>query len=178
MAAWHRSEPMTERQSRIDLSNEPVERLIELLTSGLWTQKVLARIELLSRGEEALPALVECLRSPHREVRWEAAKALSTSPMPAAIPALLDALEDDDGGVRWLASEALAKIGEPAVIPVLRRLLERSNSPWFQEGAHHVLQKLVAPEFTSVVDALEHAFPAEAIPPEVDKALRRLEGNR
>lgn len=167
---------MTERQSPIDLSSEPVERLIELLASGLWTQKVLARIELMARGDDALPALLNALRSPRRELRWEAAKALSISPMPGAIPALLDALEDEEGGVRWLASEALAKIGEPAIIPVLRRLLDRSSSPWFQEGAHHVLQKLVAPEFTGVVDALEHAFPAEAIPPEVDKALRRLEG--
>lgn len=166
---------MTQQPPNLDLSDEPVERLIELLDSGLWTQKVLARIELLSRGDEALPALVDALRSPRREIRWEAAKALSTTPMPRAIPALLDALEDDDGGIRWLAAEALAKIGDPAIIPVLRRLLDRANSPWFQEGAHHVLQKLVTPAITGVVDALEHAFPAEAIPPEVDKALRQLE---
>lgn len=168
---------MTDRSSSADLANEPVERLIELLASGLWTQKVFARIELLARGEEALPALIDALRSPDREIRWEAAKALSTVPMPGAIPALLDALEDEDGGVRWLASEALAKIGEPAVIPVLRRLLERASSPWFQEGAHHVLQKLVTPAISGVVDALEHPFPAEAVPPEVDKALRKLEGD-
>lgn len=169
---------MTQQQPNLDMSEEPVERLVELLASGLWSQKVLARIELLARGDEAVPALTRALASPQREIRWEAAKALSTTPVKGAITALLDALEDEDGGIRWLAGEALAKIGDAAVVPLLRRLLDRSGSPWFQEGAHHVLQKLVTPETTPVVDALESLFPAEAIPPEVDKALRRLEGSK
>lgn len=118
--------------------------------------------------------LVERLRNGSAAERARACRELAAVRDPEAISALLDALEDEDGGVRWLAAVALIELRERAVVPLLERLLARVESPWFREGAHHVLRALVTPTLTPVVEALEKPFPEETVPLAVDGALKGL----
>jgi HEAT repeat protein len=118
--------------------------------------------------------LIERLRNGSDTERARACRELAALRDPAAIPALLDALEDEDGGVRWLAAVALIELREAAVIPLLERLLQRVESPWFREGAHHVLRSLVTPTLTPVVEALTKPFPEESVPLAVNEALKAL----
>src|SRR5262249_42606407 len=61
------------------------------------------------RAAEAIPALIEALRAPHRGLRSEAAEALSRLGE-ATVPALCEALADPDPRVRASAARALGDL--------------------------------------------------------------------
>ena len=106
---------------------------------GLVRKK--GRLFLEEQGEEAVPGLCDILaRSPSKDVRWAAAKALGNIPSTEAIPTLLDALEDRSADVAWLAAVALNKLGSDAWRPVLGRLIERGvDHVAVRDGVHHIL---------------------------------------
>lgn len=163
-------------------ANLPAPDLVRMLGAPRFSDRRRARQELAGRGgAEAVPALLDALRSPDEDRRWEASRVLVDLHPPEAAEPLADALEDEGGGVRWLAAEALVNIGAPAALPVLRRLLTRSGSTWMRNGAHHVLAALAREDPRSplrpVVEALEGVDPAVGVLPEVDRALRTLEGH-
>jgi HEAT repeat protein len=153
-----------------------LDKLVAQLASEDWVTKVRARHAIERQGEAAVEMLGRALQDARPIVRWEAAKALRSVASVKAVPSLLAALEDENGGVRWLAAEALIAAGKPCVLPLLHRLLERSGSPWYQEGAHHVLRTVAHIETSPVVEALEGHFTTEALPAPVFQALERLEG--
>jgi len=93
-------------------------------------------------GPAAVPSLLQALKSKDSWVRWLATRALSHISDERAIDPLITALKDEDGGVRWLAAEALIKNGPKAIEPLLRALLRERLTPWFQEGAHHVIASI------------------------------------
>lgn len=130
-----------------------------------------------SDGPLTTDELFERLRNGSAPERARACRELAAQPDAAAVPVLVDALEDEDSGVRWLAAVALIAHRDAAVIPILERLIERADSPWFREGAHHVLQALVTPEISPVVEALESKFPEEAAPVAANEALAKLHGS-
>jgi HEAT repeat protein len=142
-----------------------------------------AREELVDIGHPAVPSLRAALASPHEQVRWEAAKALSEIATPESAPGLVTALEDREFSVRWIAAEGLVAIGHRSVEPLLEALVARGDRQWLREGAHHVLKTLskrggsyeaIAP----VLAALEGMEPELVVPPAAKAALNAMRVSR
>jgi HEAT repeat protein len=140
-----------------------------------------ARLSLVDIGSPAVPYLVQALEDPDVQecVHWEAAKALSDIGDPAAAPALVDVLgQDEHFGIRWLAAEGLIALERNGVVPLLNALIQRSDSAWLREGAHHVLRILAGrglnAQVAPVLTALEDIEPAVEVPPAAWAALDAL----
>lgn len=135
-----------------------------------------AHSTLVAMGKPAVRPLLEALTNSTEYGRGQAAKALGEIGDLAAAPALVKALEDDKFDVRWLAARALVALGRDGLPALLRALIERPDSTWLREGAHHVLhdegyktwQKQLAP----VMKALEGYVPTDALPGAAEKVLR------
>ena len=125
--------------------------LIADLSSDDGVVRVKARSELVLSGDAAVEPLIEALVAQSQWVRWEAAKALGQIGSPAATNALVKALEDKMFDVRWLAAQALINIGPEAIMPLLKALIERADSTWMREGAHHVLNDLAQGKLEGVL---------------------------
>ena len=156
-----------------------IPELIAALASPSPVARRKAREALVALGKPAVPSLIQLL--PHRKphVRWEAAKALSGIADPIAASALVNALNDRDGDVRWLAAEGLAALGRDALQPLLTALIERADSDWLCEGAHHVCHVLVrkrglGPILRPLLAALEQSEPEAASPLAAYTALSQL----
>lgn len=147
-----------------------ISRLIAALADDDRVSRQRARESLVEIGVVAVTPLTEALAKSNERVRWEAANALSEIGDPAAAPALVGALEDNSFGVRWLAAEGLIALGYEGLRPLLQALVDRPESAWLRQGAHHVL-RILAEEglhdhVTSVLKALEDIEPAiEVIQP-------------
>ncbi|HVO70134.1 MAG TPA: HEAT repeat domain-containing protein, partial [Aggregatilineaceae bacterium] len=140
-----------------------IQALMDILCDRNTLKRHRARLLLVDIGLPAVPFLVQALEDPDAEecARWEAAKALSDIGDPMAAPALIDVLgQDEQFGIRWLAAEGLIALGRNGLVPLLNALIQRSNSAWLREGAHHVLRTLagrglyaqVAPVLTALED--------------------------
>jgi HEAT repeat protein len=142
--------------------------------------RVHARDWLVGIGGPAVPALIEALADPNRQVRWDAAKALSQIADPAAAPALVRALRDRGFGIRWLAAEGLIALGSKGLVPLLRALIQHSDSVWLRQGAHHVLHDLAKRDLKDVLQpvlaALEGIEPSLTVPLAARAALEALAG--
>ncbi len=119
-----------------------IEQHLRDLGSADGNTRRAARIALVTAGPPTVPGLIAALQSHNSDSRWEAAKALCELRDPAAAPALVTALTDERPGVRWLAGEALGLMGRSSLDALLHGLVQHSESAWFREGAHHVLQVL------------------------------------
>ena len=117
-----------------------VEKLIAQLGDRDGDARQRARETLVAIGDPAVPSLVALLASPQVRVRWEAAKALTQIPHPAAIPDLVSLLADPESGIRWLAAIGLINTGSRSVPSVLQALTERAASKGFRDASHHVLR--------------------------------------
>jgi HEAT repeat protein len=138
-----------------------------------------ARASLVAVGRPATGALIKSLADRHRQVRWEAAKALSQIADPRAAPALVRALEDDEFSVRWLAATGLTALRSKGLAPLLRALTKRSDSVSLLQGAHHVLHDVmrrgVPKEVVQpVLAALEDVEPSLEVPLAARAALDAL----
>jgi len=130
-------------------------------------------------GKPAVMPLVKVLGDHRSHVRWEAAKALGPIGDPAAAPALVNALEDKDPDVRWLAAAGLIRLGCSGLHPLLTALLDRPDSGWLREGAHHVFHDLVGRVpfglARSMLAALDQPEPETTVPQAAYEALKSLE---
>ena len=122
-----------------DIESRPLEELIARLSTSNGRTRQRVRETLAAIGEPAVPSLVALLGSPQVRLRWEAAKALTQIPDPAAIPDLVSLLGDPEAGIRWLAAIGLINIGSRSVPPVLQALTECAASKGFRDASHHVL---------------------------------------
>ena len=77
-------------------------------------------------------------------LRWEAAKALTEIPEPAAIPGSIALLGERRSEIRWLAAVGLINLGTRSVPYVLEALTKQAGSREFQQGSHHVFNDLAA----------------------------------
>jgi len=124
--------------------------------------------------------LVKTLASKKHWIRWEAAKALGQIGNPAAAEALVRTLEDEMFDVRWLVAEALVTVGREALVPLLHALVERADSEWLREGAHHVFHDLARGKsdlsgvLQPVLAALEDIEPVLEVPLAAKEALNKL----
>jgi len=155
--------------------------LVADLASDDGSVRESARLSLVGVGGRAVAALIDALGDPHRQVRWEAAKALEQIASPEAAPALVGALEDKEFSVRWLAAEGLIALESKGLVPLLRALIERSDSVWLREGAHHVLHDLhnlggrrLRGVLKPLLAALEDLEPALEVPPAAKTVLEVL----
>lgn len=161
-------------------TSDRIAALIETLGNEDVLRRQIARERLTEIGRPAVPPLIEALEAPSEVVRWEAAKALQEIADPSAAAALVTALDDEDAGVRWVAAEALIAIGREGVVAVLHGLIERSDSEWYRERAHHVLRNFVRYKWgkglVRVLRALDGIVPQLEAPVAAQKALYALEG--
>ena len=165
-------------------SDDPmsVSSLIDALASDDGVLRIGVRRSLVAMGQEAVEPLVGALSSRKVWVRWEAAKALGEIGDATATQALIEALEDKMFDVRWLAAEGLIDIGREAVVPLLRALVERPDSLWLREGAHHVLHDMPKEDLEEtlkpVLAAMEDIEPSLEVAPAAYAALERLTGGK
>jgi HEAT repeat protein len=175
------NEPIRHKNTTVS-GDETITSLVNALTSTDGVQRRAAREQLEAIGRPAVPALLAALRSPSEHARWEAAKALGGIADVRAAPALVRTLEDEKSAVRWLAATALIHLGRDALVPLLRGLEGNSDSIWFRDGAHHVLQSLirdgVADEAVPVLEALENLEPCIEAPIAAYHVLQDLNGNK
>jgi HEAT repeat protein len=101
-----------------------------------------ARLLLVDRAQDSIPALLEALKSQNVHVRWEAVQALGEIQAPETANALCDMLVDIDIGVRWAAMESLIRLGRHSLRPVMESFIKNFDSPWLREGVHHILHVL------------------------------------
>ena len=118
------------------------EELIAQLGAEDGLTRERARETLVAIGEPALASLVELLGSSQARLRWEAAKALTEIPEPAAIPSLVTLLGDRQSEIGWLAAVALINLGSRSVPPLLQALTEQAESKSFRQASHHALHDL------------------------------------
>jgi hypothetical protein len=126
------------------MRSDRLEELLRDLASGKGLVRLRARETLAAIGEPALEALVQLLGSPEPHLRWEAAKALTEIPEPAAIPGSIALLGDRRSGIRWLAAVGLINLGNRSVPYVLEALTKQAGSKEFRQGSHHVFHDLAA----------------------------------
>jgi len=137
-----------------------------------------ARDILVFLGKPAIKPLLQALVDSTEAGRGQAAKALGEIGDLATVPALVNALEDDEFDVRWLAARALVMLGRDALPVLLRALIDRPDSTWLREGAHHVLhdegyepwRKQLGP----VMKALEGYAPVNTLPEAAESVLRAI----
>ncbi len=149
-------------------TDQEIASLIATFQSGNGRMRQAARERLCDIGEPAVPALIEALKSPEDQVRWEAAKSLTRIPDARAADALVETLMDSFS-IRWLASVALINIGLPALEPLVRGLLAYPDRPRLRESAHHVLTELRRAHPTNqyvaeMLDALSGQAQTETVP--------------
>ncbi len=124
------------------MASDRVEELLTRLGDGDGGVRLRARETLVAIGEPAVPSLVELLGSPEVRLRWEATKALTEIPDPAAIPGLVSLLADDESGIRWLAAVGLIQVGCRSVPPVLQALTVGAESKGLRGASHHIFHDL------------------------------------
>ena len=170
--------PNLSRPNRRAANGDDIAKLADTLGSRNGLERQHAREALIALGEAAIPALIAALGDERVHVRWEAAKAFTVLPVGSAAEALVGALEDEDGDIRWLAAEALTTMKRHGLEALLGALIQRSDSVWLREGAHHVLHSLRETDLkhiaAPVLTALENYAPDLAVPFAAEQALNTL----
>ena len=90
----------------------------------------------------AHPAYAAMLRSPHPQERYWLARALATSPSPAASADVALLLDDPHINVRTQAVEALAQRRDRGAVREILKRLQTSQDWYFQLYAYRALRTL------------------------------------
>jgi hypothetical protein len=114
------------------------------LSSASWQARVAALREARERRFDvcAHPAYAGMLRSPHPQERYWLARALATSPSPAASAGLALLLDDPHINVRTQAAEAIAQRRDRSAVPEILKRLQISQDWYFQLYAYRALRAL------------------------------------
>lgn len=167
----HKPKPCDSRKNNVT-------ELVMKLGSRSGMERQHARETLVRLGEPAMGPLIAALSADRTVVRWEAAKAFTELPAPAAAAALVKTLMDEDGDVRWLAAEALCGLREKGLPPLFEALMVRTDSIELREGAHHVFHALNRDDLADIVGpvlaTLERYEPELAVPFSAEEALAKL----
>lgn len=130
-------------ETTIKKFDEPeFQQLFEKLGSDDGLERKKTRNTLVAKGKESIDFLSKIISHPKHVYRWEAAKALEEIKHPDALPYLIQLLEDDKSDIRWIAAEGLINLGKKSIIPLLKTLVEKSDSVFILEGAHHIFYEL------------------------------------
>lgn len=158
-------------------------RLVKIVSESIdesnIIRKVDARKHLVSMGETVVPILKKLLYSGNVVLRKEAAKILSLIAYHRTVPLLIELLNDTEFEIRWIAAEGLIKIGRHSISPLLKSIRDGKSSLMLNEGAHHVLVKLLTEDekqrLESLLQSLDnyHAV-GETAPTEAAVALKTV----
>ena len=136
-----------------------------------------ARLQLITLGEAAVPALAELLRSGTPEERMAAANTLwgLGSRAQAAVPELAVALADPDPRLRGAAAMALEGMGPAAAgaVPALAKALSDRDAGVRQAAARAL--GAVGPAARAALPALTRILRRGSWP-EAEEAVRRIRG--
>lgn len=157
-----------------------VAELLSDLASGDADRSGKASLAILSKGDLAVPGLIDMLGVADPRLRARAATTLwgLGANAKAAAPALAKALADQDVEVRRAAASALGNMGvdaEPAV-PALIEALDRDD-PALRQLAAKALGA-VGPAARSALPALERAGRSEGIHAAAEEARKKIQGGR
>ena len=138
-----------------------------------------ARWQLASIGSEAVPDLINQLKTDKERCRWEAAKILGEICDESAAEVLVEALLDESINVHWVATEALINYGRDAILPVLEGITRHFDSMRFRQGAYHILHVLESsqhldPEVQKVLNALRDVEPSVSAPWAAERAIEHI----
>lgn len=118
-------------------------RLISDLMNPDLTRRLGAQHRLITRGRDAVPALLEALQHDDPHVRNSAAHILAVIADPATAAALAGALEDEAAPVRWVAAEGLVALGNVGLKAALRALVSAETiTPQLKDAVRHILLKM------------------------------------
>lgn len=109
-----------------------------------------AWLDVADYGETAVEPLIRILKSPDREVWWNAARTLGEIGG-AAVDPLVEFLHEADDDIRPLAAMALTEIGSPAVEPLIGML----SVPSLRGTAAAALVKIGEPAAEACIRALD-----------------------
>jgi len=123
-------------------TNQQIPQLIAELGASDYLKRQRARLVLVHRDEESVPALLKALKSRNEHTRWEAVRALGDIRNPDTIPALVTMLMDQNTGIRWATMESLIHMGRNSLRPLLEKFIVNFDSLWLREGVHHILHAL------------------------------------
>ena len=160
-------------------SEESIKKyLVDLENDDIQVRNI-ARRQLASIGPEAVPDLINQLKTDKERCRWEAAKILGDIRDPSAAEALVEALLDDSISVHWVATEALIKYGRDAILPVLEGITRHFDSMRFRQGAYHILHVFESshqldPKVQEVLDALRDIEPSVSAPWAAERAIEDM----
>jgi hypothetical protein len=120
------------------------EELSNALGSAAWQTRVAALREGRDRQLDVCvhPAYAVILHSPHPQERYWLARALATSPSPAASAGLALLLDDPHINVRTQAVEAIAQRRAPGAVREILKRLQTSQDWYFQLYAYRALRAL------------------------------------
>jgi len=116
--------------------------LIAELGDNDYLKRQRARLLLVHRAPESIPALLGALENPKAQIRQEAVSALGDIRDPETASALTDMLMDEETSVRWAAMESLIRMGRDSLRPILEKFVKDFDSLWLRESVHHILRVL------------------------------------
>ena len=119
-----------------------IEDLIEDLGEISYHDRHQARLSLVDRGRESIPALIKALASTNRHIRWGAVQALGEIQEPDTAPVLVEMIKDADPGVRWAARDSLIHMGRASIHPLLEKYVNDFGSILVRKGTQHILREL------------------------------------
>ena len=88
--------------------------------------------------------LINLLKDTNKQVRRDAAFALSKINAPEALDALIEALRDEFVGVRYFAVIALSKLGNHKALPELEWIEKHDNASTVEEIDSGTMQEAAA----------------------------------
>jgi hypothetical protein len=120
------------------------DEMIAALGSDSWQTRVAALREIRDPHLDvcAHPGYASMLRSPHPQERYWLARALATSPNPAASTDVVLLLDDSHLNVRTQAVEALAQRRDRGAVREILKRLQTSQDWYFQFYAYRALRAL------------------------------------
>jgi HEAT repeat protein len=154
--------------------------LIADLTNSDLEQRLGAQYKLITRGREAVPALLKALRDDDPHLRSNAAHVLAVVADPTAAEGLATALDDDEDPVRWVAAEGLVALGPVGLQAALYALVRADSiSPQLKAAVRHILLRVSDDngmgQISKPVLAAIHEFELnEAVLVEAHSALSKL----
>lgn len=156
--------------------------LVDLESDNLEVRNT-ARRQLAGIGTEAVPDLINQLKTDKERCRWEAAKILGEIRDESASDALVEALLDDSISVHWVATEALIKYGRDAILPLLEGITRHFDSMRFRQGAYHILHVFerfhqLDPDVQEVLEALRDIEPSVSAPWAAERAIEKIRFGR
>ena len=140
-----------------------------------------AREELVEIGKPSISILRTLANNKDETIRWEAVITIVQIGSRETLDILMKALEDDEFSIRWVAAEGLVNLGKYAIMPLLEELRDNSDSPFLQNGAHHVLRDLrkkgIFKDNYALVEALANEFDHSDILLKVHKTINSFRLN-